>query len=310
MSDQITTAFTKQFGRTVNLKLQQDGSKVRRCVTEEPMNGEEAFFEQVGSTSANEVTTRHGDSPLNVTPHDRRRVTLRFFDWGDLIDKFDKVRMLIDMESPYVQNAAKALGRCLDDVILGGGVAGESPIGTYGDGSTGAILGTAYTGKAGATSTAFDTTNQVVAMNFGGTNVGLTVPKLIDARRIYRVAEVDLDAEQLYIAVSALQEANLLNTTPVTSADYAGVKALVNGNVNSFLGYEFVRTQRIPKTGSDWYVLSWVKSGITLGVGQDITSKIAERSDKKFSWYAYLAMAFGGVRMEEGKAVRIQCLNA
>jgi hypothetical protein len=310
MSDQVTTAFVKQFGATVDLKLQQDGSKVRSCVTEEPMHSEEQFFEQIGSTSANEVTTRHGDSPLNNTPHDRRRVTLRSFDWGDLIDKFDKVKMLIDPASPYVQNATKALGRCLDDVILGGGVSGESPITTYGDGSSGAILGVAYTGKAGATQQAFDTTNQVVAMNFGGTNVGLTVPKLIDARRIYRVAEVDLDMEELYIAVSAIQEANLLNSTPVTSADYAGVKALVNGNVDSFLGYTFKRTQRIPKTGSDWYVLSWVKSGIKLGVGADITAQIDRRADKRFSWYAYLMMMFGGVRMEEGKAVRIQCLNA
>ena len=310
MSDQVSTAFVKQFGATVELKLQQGGSKVRGCVTEEPMNSEEQFFEQVGSTSVNEVTTRHGDSPLNNTPHDRRRVTLRSFDWGDLIDKFDKVKMLIDPASPYVQNATKAMGRALDDVILGGGVAGESPIGTYGDGSTGAILGTAFAGKAGTTSVPFDTANQVVAMNFGGTNVGLTVPKLIEARRIYRAAEVDLDMEELYIVISAIQEANLLNSTPVTSIDYAGVKALVNGNVDSFLGYTFKRTQRIPKTGTDWYVLSWVKSGIKLGVGADIQSQIDRRPDKKFSWYAYLLMMFGGVRMEEGKAVRIQCLNA
>jgi len=310
MSDQVSTAFVKQFGATVELKLQQNGSKVRSCVTEEPMHSEEQFFEQIGSTSVNEVVNRHGDSPLNTTPHDRRRVTLRSFDWGDLIDKFDKVKMLIDPSSPYVQNAAKAMGRALDDVILGGGVAGESPIGTYGDGSTGAILGTAYTGKAGATTQAFDTTNQVVAMNFGGTNVGLTVPKLVDARRIFKAAEVDLDQEELYIAVSAIQEANLLNTTQVTSSDYAGVKALVQGDVDTFLGFTFKRTQRIPKTGSDWYVLSWVKSGIKLGVGADIQSEIEKRGDKRFSWYAYLMMMFGGVRMEEGKAVRIQCLNA
>ena len=120
MSDQISTAFVKQFNSTVYTLLQQKGAKLRPCVREEPMQSEEQFFEQVGTGSANEVTTRFGDSPVNSQPHDRRRVTLRFFDSGEFIDKFDKVRMLIDPQSVYTQNIVYTLGRCLDDVLLGG----------------------------------------------------------------------------------------------------------------------------------------------------------------------------------------------
>lgn len=309
MSDQVSTAFVKQYGATVALKVQQMGSKIRECVEHEEMHSEESFFEQVGSTAGQEVTTRHGDSPLNSTPHDRRRCTLRFWDNGDLIDKFDRVRMLIDPESIYVRNAAMAAGRFLDDVILGADASGTgaSPIGTYTDGTSGALFGTAFSGKAGTTSNSFDA-NNLVALNFGGTNVGLTVAKMIEAKRILWSNEVDLDLEELYMAVSATQIANLLNQTPVTSADYNSVRALVDGKVDTFLGYTIKRTQRIPKTGSDWDVPVWVKSGVKLGVGVDIQSEIAKRSDKKFSWYAYVRMGFGGVRMEEAKVAKIRCL--
>src|SRR5262245_62246576 len=132
MSDQIGTALVKQFNSNIYVLLQQKASRLRSCVREEPMNSEEQFFEQVGTGTANEITTRFGDSPVNSQPHDRRRVTLRFFDSGEFIDKIDKVRMLIDPQNVYVQNIGSALGRCLDDVLLGGAdVPGNSTIVTY-----------------------------------------------------------------------------------------------------------------------------------------------------------------------------------
>jgi len=305
MSFQIDTAFVKQFNTTVALKLQQDGSRLRAYVTEETMNGEEQFFEQVGPVAAQEVTTRHGDSPLISTPHDRRRVTLRFFDWGDLIDNFDKVRMLIDPTSPYTTNAVYALGRALDDVLLGAGLTGESPIvADITSGSAGVFYGTAFSGKAGATSNAFPA-GQKIAVAFGGTNVGLTVPKLIESRRLIKKADVDINVESMNIFVNSKGESDLLNTTQVTSMDFAGVKALVGGDVNSYMGYNFIRGERIPGDGTSNLYPVWAKSGIKLGDGRDIQTEVARRPDKRFSWYVYVNMGFGGVRMEEGKVVQI-----
>lgn len=305
MSFQVDTAFVKQFNATVNMLLQQKGSKLRSAVTEESMHGEEQFFEQVGPVAAQEVTTRHGDSPLISTPHDRRRITLRFFDWGDLIDNFDKVRMLIDPTSPYTQNAVNALGRAIDDVLMGAGVSGEGTI-TYDAlaGVSGVFYGAAATGKAGATSVAFPAA-QKVAVNFGGTNVGLTVPKLIEARRLFAAANVDLDIEQMYAAITSRGLSDLLNTTQVTSQDFAGVKALVGGNVDSLLGYTIKRTERIPRDAASNLYPVWAKSGIKLGVAKEIQTEVAQRPDKRFSWYVYACMGLGGVRMEEGKVVQI-----
>jgi hypothetical protein len=305
MSFQIDTAFVKQFNSTVSVLMQQKGSRLRSAVTEETMHGEEQFFEQVGPVAAQEVTTRHGDSPLISTPHDRRRVTLRFFDWGDLIDNFDKVRMLIDPTSPYTQNAVNALGRAIDDVLMGAGTSGEGTI-TYPTdmGALGVFYGTAFSGKAAATSNVFPA-GQKIAVNFGGTNVGLTVPKLIESKRLLAKGNVDLDAEELYAAISSRGLADLLNTTQVTSADFNGVRALVGGDVNSYLGYTIKRTERLPQDGTSWGYPVWAKSGIKLGVAKEIQTEVAQRPDKRFSWYVYACMGLGGVRMEEGKVVQI-----
>jgi hypothetical protein len=303
----VDTSFVKQFNATVVLLLQQKGSRLRGTVTEESMNSEEQFFEQIGATGVSEVTSRHGDSPLISTPHDRRRVTLRFFDTGDLVDSFDKVRMLIDPTSPYTQSMVYALGRAWDDVLLGGtDNPGEKNIGTFKDGTqAGAVIyGTAFSGKAGATSNTFPA-GQKVAVNFGGTNVGLTVPKLLDARRIIKKGNVDLDAESLYIAVNAKGEADLLNTTQVTSADYNSVKALVGGDVDSFLGATFKRLERIPNDGTSSLYPLYVKSGLKMAIAKDIQTEVERRADKKFSWYVYACMGIGGVRMEEEKVVQI-----
>ena len=74
MSNQITTAFVQQFSANIQLLSQQKVSLFRSAVREESINGEKAFFDQVGSTTAQLRTSRHADTPLIETPHARRMV--------------------------------------------------------------------------------------------------------------------------------------------------------------------------------------------------------------------------------------------
>lgn len=76
MSIQITTAFVEQYKANVYHLTQQKGSKLRRAVRVESINGKSAFFEQLGATSARARTSRHADTPRMDTPHSRRRVSL------------------------------------------------------------------------------------------------------------------------------------------------------------------------------------------------------------------------------------------
>ena len=84
MSAQITTAFVNQFSANVTMLSQQMGSLLRSAVDVETINGEKAFFDQVGQAAAVQKTTSNGDTPIMETPHARRQVTLKDFEYADL----------------------------------------------------------------------------------------------------------------------------------------------------------------------------------------------------------------------------------
>ncbi len=287
MSFQVSTAFVQQYTTNVGLLLQQRGSKLREAVTMGSYTGKAAkAVEQIGAVTAQARTSRHADTPLISTPHDARWVFPTDYEWADMIDDQDKLRMLIDPTSPYAVNGAYALGRAMDDIIIT------------------AALGTSMTGENGSTSTVFDTTNQRIVV--GGT--GLTVAKLRQARRILMTNEVDVSADPLYIAVTAVQLDNLLGTTEVTSSDYNTVKTLVSGDVDTFLGFKFIQVERLGVDGSgDRRCIAWAKSGMHLGMWNDITTKISERSDKSYATQVYVKGTFGATRTEEKKVVEIIC---
>jgi len=96
MSNQITTSFVEQYSSNVTMLSQQMGSKLRGSVDVETITGKNAFFDQVGVTAAQLRTSRHGDTPQIDTPHSRRRLSLSDYEWADLVDDTDKVRMLVD----------------------------------------------------------------------------------------------------------------------------------------------------------------------------------------------------------------------
>lgn len=286
MSFEVNTAFVQQYSTNVGLLLQQRGSKLRECVTMGSYTGKAAkAVEQIGSVTAQKRTSRHSDTPLISTPHDARWVFPTDYEWADLIDDQDKLRMLIDPTSPYAQNGAYALGRAMDTDIIS------------------AALGTSKTGENGTTSTAFSASQTIAA---GA--AGLTVAKLREAKKILLANEVDVENDPLYIAVTAKQLDDMLGTTQVTSADYNTVKALVQGQVDTFMGFKFVQTELLGvDSSSARRVIAWAKSGVHCGVWNDISGKVTERADKSYSNQVYVKGTFGATRTEEGKVVEILC---
>jgi hypothetical protein len=281
----INTAAVKQFGSNIEMLVQQKGSKLRNaCRIESGIVGEEAYFDQLAETAAVAKTVRNSDTPLVKSDHRRRRVTMYDYEWADLIDKEDQLKMLIDPQSAYVQNAAWALGRSCDDLIIA------------------AFSGTAYTGKAGGTSTSFTAANQIAVAASG-----LTIGKLINAKEILDAADVD-PQEERYIAVTAKQVSDLLNTTEVKSADYNTVRALVAGQVDTFLGFKFILCNRLAVDGALSRICPvWAKSGMLLAVAKDINSRIDVRPDKSYATQVYASMGIGATRMQEEKCAEIYC---
>jgi hypothetical protein len=283
MSTQITTAFSQQFSANVTLLSQQMGSILRGGVEEESVVGEKAFFDQVGAAAAVKRTSRHQDTPMVDTPHSRRMVTMDAYEWADLIDDADKVQMLIDPTSTYARAAAAAMGRAMDDAIIA------------------AATGTSLTGKAGGTSTTMLAANQIAHGS-----ADLSLAKLIEAKKILDLGSVDPSIPR-HIAVGPDQIEALLNSTTVTSSDFNTVKALVQGEINTFMGFQFHVTTRLAKSGNIRTCFAWAQDGLKLAVGKDVTSRIDERADKSYSTQVYYCAQFGSTRMEEEKVVEIAC---
>ena len=293
MSIQITTAFVEQYKANVEHLTQQKGSKLRRAVRTESVNGKNAYFEQLGSTSARKRTSRHADTPRMDTPHSRRRVSLEDYDWADLVDGEDQVRMLIDPCSMYAEAAAMAMGRAMDDAIVA------------------AADGTAYTGVDGSTSTSYSSsmtvTVQIRAPGVSAANFGMNVAKILEAGSLLGQAEVDPDEEK-YMVLNARQIKSLLNDTRISSHDYNAIKPLVNGQVSQFGGFNIIPCNRIGLDSNSYdKVLYWAKGGLLLGIGNDIVTKIGERPDKNYACQAFAKMTIGATRMEEVRVGYIEC---
>lgn len=309
MSSQITTAFVQQFTANVFHVAQQEGSRLRQAVRTEMQKGKSAFYERIGKATAQVKSSRHADTPQIDTPHSRRMVTLVDYEIADMIDNQDKVRILINPESEYARAFAYALGRSMDDVILDNG------------------SGNAYSGESGTTSVPLPT-SQKIASVASTAGAKLNVQALRRAKKIFDGNDVSPMIPR-HLAHNANQLENLLSATEVTSSDFNTVRALVQGELNTFLGFNFIHTQQINTQGStlafdqvtgslvtvsssgdaNGYdkVLCWAQDGLLLSLGEDIKGRISERADKSYATQVYASMSIGATRMEEEKVVEILC---
>jgi hypothetical protein len=316
-STSITTAFVKQYGSTLDLLTQTMGGKFKGTHLEETIEGEEKYYDQLGSVVASEVAARYSDSPESDITHERRRVTAQAYDVGLMLDKFDKVQMLINPESEYVQQQVTALMRKYDIEFLKG------------------LFGTAATGKTGT-----GTADLAAANKIAHNSTGLTIDKIAQAREIMETNGVDLSdpLNKPYLAVSPKSLQDLLTNTTVASIDYNNVKSLVNGDLNTFFGFEIIKSNQLPfindagnpAAANHIANLSWsattdlpdaasgggtaanirgcvayTRSAVRQVTNPQIMTEISKRDDKRFNYYAYSCMRTGAVRMEEKKVVQI-----
>ena len=288
MSSNITTSFVEQYSSNVQMLSQQMSSKLRGSVDVESITGKNAFFEQIDSTAAVLRTSRHGDTPQIDTPHSRRRVSLADYEWADLIDDTDKIRSLVDPTSAYAKNAAAAMNRAMDDVVIT------------------AINASASTGVSGATGVALPSTQKFATSNQSD---GLTIAKLLAAKKNFDNNDID-PSRKRFLVCGPQQIADLLAVTQVTSSDFNTVKALAQGDINSFLGFEFIMSNRLPfdaTNGDDRLVFAYTEDAIKLAIGKDVSAQISERADKSYSTQVYYCMSLGATRMEEKAVFQIPC---
>lgn len=309
MSSQISTAHVKQFNANVFHLSQQKGSRYRSAVRNESQHSKSQFFDRIGAVTASRLTSRHADTVQIDTPHSRRRVTLVDYAHADYIDEQDKIRTIYDPANPYAQAFMYALGRAMDDEIISG------------------ALGSAYGGEEGATAVTLPTA-QKVAGHDGSTTTGVNfnVRTWRKVKEIFDSNDVD-ESIKRYITITSSQLQNLLGETEISSSDFNSVKALVQGDIDTFLGFKVIRSERLGRSSSNvTYTvtngtvgsgtgtitaansrrcIAWAQDGILLAVGLDMVTKMDELPGKNYAMQVYARMSIGATRMEEEKVVEI-----
>ena len=292
MSANLPTHFVQQYSTNIALLLQQRGSKLRDTVMTATHVGKQASpVDQFGAVEMQSVSSRFSPMTRVDAPTDRRWVFPSDFDLPQLIDEYDKLRMLTDPSSSYVQNAVMAAGRQFDRLICS------------------AFTGTAKTGETGSTSTSFTAANEVdVAV--GGANSRLNVAKIKAVKELMMSKHIDFDMEQCYIGITAADYAALLNEIQVVSTDFNSRPVLVDGKLTQFLGFNLVHCELIETAlaGTNEVTLPvWVKSGMHLGVWGDIQNSVSRRHDLQGEpWQVYTKMTAGATRLEENKVFAIE----
>jgi hypothetical protein len=285
MSVDITEAFVQQYKDNVTILSQQRGSKLRPMARIESGVGKSHFFERIGPTAAIKKTVRHGDVKQVDTIHTRRMAVAQPYEWLDYVDDEDKLRTLIDAESAYVINAGYAIGRAFDDEFIS------------------AIGGTAKTGETGSGSQVLPA-GQKIAADFpvGGAAEGLTINKLREAK--LKLDNADVEEMDRFAAISPAGLQDLLETTEVGSADFNTVRALVNGELDTFLGFKFIVTTRLIKTGNNRACYFWQRNA--MGMYELLALDVfVGLNPNKMNQQVYVKGDFGGVRLEDEAVVEV-----
>ncbi len=299
MSLQIPVAFVEQFKANILMLSQQKQSVLRRTTMPETMTGDTMYIERLAKKDPQKRTTRHGATPISDAQHDRRKLSVIDYEVpADLIDKQDRLRMLIDPQSAYAQNQVSGLNRAIDDEIVA------------------ALGGTVYVGHTGGTALNYYAVGEMRLIAGDGsvvtagsahsdtTATGLTIAKLLTCKQLLDDAEIDPIRKRFFVC-NPYNINQLLNATEVKSADYNTVRALAAGQINSFMGFEFLMSTRLLTDATETdckRCYAYAENSITFVAQAEPSVSVSIRHDLSDCAQIYTTMSCGAVR-NEGPAV-------
>jgi len=291
---QLPSHFETQFSDNWEFLLQQRDSRFENRVKRYTVKGKERRISQYGQINMRPVVTRNGQTIPQDSPLAARWLRVRGYDAVTWIDEWDEISLgeLPAPQGESVMAHAMAARRKLDDVVIE------------------AATGTAYIGDDGTT--AVDLGNaQKVAVDYTGVtaaNTGMTLAKLIRAKFLMDTAEVP--KENRYLAMSAQQMADLLlDVDQVSNSRYSDVKALVEGTITRFMGFDFVESERLyldPATDIRT-CFAWYRDGIGLADTQQPKARIDILPTQNHTIQVRTTMIAGAVRLQEAYVIAIYC---
>ena len=295
MSLQIPVAFVDQFKANIINLSQQKQPKLRGVCRMESVTGDTMYVERLGPKDAQLRGARHGETPISDAEHSRRKLSMAdYIVPADIIDKPDKLKLLIDPQSAYTRNQVFSLNRAIDDVIIA------------------AIFGSAYSGHAGATTVNMYDVGESRCVESSGvictagsdfsntTETGLTIAKLLTCKELLDNAEID-DERQRYFLTNPHNINQLLNTTEVKSSDYNTVKALAQGSIDTFMGFKFIKSTRLDADDTDTGATkcaAFAQDALVLAIAEEPSVSVSVRNDLCDSIQVFSTLSIGCTRVE------------
>jgi hypothetical protein len=279
MSNTIQTAMVRQYSGNVTF-LYQEHSKLKGQMLEKMVHGRYGYFDRIGPTAAVKKTVRHGATPQVNTQHSRRRGELADYEWADLIDPQDEMRILLNPTAAYTVNAGTAMGRAYDEEAID------------------AFIASAWTGEEGTSEVVYPTGNII---EDGGGGTGMTVAKLRAAK--LALDNVPVPQEDRKCVMSPEAGIDLLVDPQVTSKDFHIVSALTSGRMDTapYMGFQFITTTLLPVASNIRECYVWHVNAMGMLAGDSLKVKVSERNDLSHATQVYVAGSFKGIRiLDEG----------
>jgi hypothetical protein len=277
MAQLISNAFVTLFDAEVKQAYQASRALAGLVRERNGVEGSTVKFPKIGKGSATIRVPQTDVSPLNVS---YSQVTATMADWNaaEYSDIFHQAKVNFDERRELVSVVSNAIGRRMDQILLD--------------------------------ALAASSTSLTVSNDIGGTDTNLNVAKLRRAKKLLDAANVPMEGRCIVISASGLE--GLLGETQTTSADFNSVRALVSGDIDTFLGFKFVtigdRSEGgLPIDGSlDRTCYAFHRDAVGMGIGMNQRTEI-NYVPEKTSFLVNSMFSAGAVAIDDEGIVKITC---
>ncbi len=274
------------YGNLIHLSQQKD-HRLTGAYRYKDLRAEAANFDRLAKVGMTEYTDNHGDSPVNDAPFSRRKLTPKNYEWGDIVDRKNIVRMLMDPTSDLVMAGAAAVNRQKDQMLID-----------------------ASTGNAVAVSGGSDTNVALPAgqtIPAGGT--GLTFDKIREAKK--KLDDIDAPTEDRFAVIGSHQlNTDLLAIPEATSSDYNPVHTLLEGRVAHWMGFKWILSNQLALATADRSCLFFQKGALGLGLNEDFYHYVAPLPRQRNAYQVYVEVIGDATRIEDELMVEVVCLES
>ena len=279
MSKVLSSVAVTEFDSMVKHAYQNAGLLKGAVTVRNNVVGDTYKFRNMGKGLANQKSTSDLVTPMDIS-HGFATATLQNWNAPEYTDMFDAQTVNFDEKQELASTIAQSLGRRSDQLIIDA-MDAET---TYAD---------------------------TVGKDTGGTNTNLNIEKIVAAQVALRSKGVP--NSNLYAAIEAKGLGGLLNEDKISSVDYANVKALVNGDVDTFGGFKFVVIEDRVEGGLteaanvvDSYFFS--QDAVGLAIGIDIKTDVDWIADRT-SWLCNGMLKAGAISRDASGIVKVQYLK-